>query len=104
MSKNSGEVMIVHIVMFAFKEENKAENIAKAKSMLEALVDKIEPLLSMEVGIDFNGSERAMDLSLISTFETKEGLDTYATHPAHLEVVDFIKEVTVASKVVDYEK
>jgi len=28
--------MIVHIVMFAFKEENKAENIAKAKAMLEA--------------------------------------------------------------------
>jgi len=96
--------MIVHIVMFAFKEENKAENIAKAKAMLEALIEKVEPLLSMEVGIDFNGSERAMDLSLISTFETKEGLDTYATHPAHLEVVDFIKEVTVASKVVDYEK
>lgn len=96
--------MIVHIVMFAFKEEKKTENIAKAKSMLEALVEKIEPLLSMEVGIDFNGSERAMDLSLISTFETKEGLDIYATHPAHLEVVDFIKEVTVASKVVDYEK
>lgn len=96
--------MIVHIVMFTFKEENKAENIAKAKAMLEALVEKIDPLLSMEVGIDFNGSERAMDLSLISTFETKEGLSTYATHPAHLDVVAFIKEVTVASKVVDYEK
>ena len=51
-----------------------------------------------------HGSERAMDLSLISTFETKEGLMEYATHPAHLEVVDFIKEVTVASKVVDYVK
>jgi hypothetical protein len=96
--------MIVHIVMFTFKEENRAENIAKAKAMLEALVPKIDPLLSMEVGVDFNGSERAMDLSLISTFETKEGLMEYATHPAHLEVVDFIKEVTAASKVVDYEK
>ena len=96
--------MIVHIVMFTFKEENRAENIAKAKEMLEALVPKIDPLLSMEVGVDFNGSERAMDLSLISTFETKEGLMEYATHPAHLEVVDFIKEVTAASKVVDYEK
>jgi len=96
--------MIVHIVMFDFKEENKKENMAKTKAMLEALVEKIEPLLSMEVGIDFNGSERAMDLSLISTFETKEGLSTYATHPAHLEVVAFIKEVTNASKVVDYEK
>ncbi len=94
--------MIVHIVMFTFKEENKAENIAKTKVMLEALVEKIEPLKSMEVGIDFNGSERAMDLSLYSTFETKEGLKTYATHPAHLEVVAFIKEVTEASKVVDY--
>ena len=96
--------MIVHIVMFTFKEENRAENIAKAKEMLEALVPKIDPLLSMEVGVDFNGSERAMDLSLISTFETKEGLAEYATHPAHLEVVAFIKEVTEASRVVDYEK
>ncbi|MEN8147734.1 MAG: Dabb family protein [Campylobacterota bacterium] len=96
--------MIVHIVMFDFKKENKAENIAKAKVMLEALVEKIEPLVSMEVGIDFNGSERAMDLSLISSFETKEGLQEYAVHPAHLEVVAFIKEVTELSKVVDYEK
>ncbi len=96
--------MIVHIVMFDFKQENKAENIAKTKVMLEALVEKIEPLVSMEVGVDFNGSERAMDLSLISTFETKEGFSEYATHPAHLEVVAFIKEVTVLSKVVDYTK
>ncbi|MDA3947401.1 MAG: Dabb family protein [Helicobacteraceae bacterium] len=96
--------MIVHIVMFTFKNENKAENITKAKEMLAALVEKIEPLLSMEVGVDFNGGERAMDLSLISTFETKEGLNAYATDPAHLEVVSFIKEVTELSKVVDYEK
>ena len=95
--------MIVHIVMFDFKKENKVENIAKTQVLLEALVEKIEPLVSMEVGIDFNGSERAMDLSLISTFETKEGLQEYAVHPAHLEVVAFIKEVTELSKVVDYK-
>lgn len=96
--------MIVHIVMFKFKEENRDANVAKAKEMLEALVEKIEPLLSMEVGVDFNRSERAFDLSLYSTFETKEGLAEYAVHPAHLEVVEFIKAVTEASRVVDYEK
>ncbi|MCJ7765896.1 MAG: Dabb family protein [Thiovulaceae bacterium] len=96
--------MIVHIVMFKFKEENRSENIAGAKAMLETLVEKIAPLLSMEVGVDFSGSERAMELSLISTFETKEGLQEYAVHPAHLEVVAFIKEVTTQSRVVDYEK
>ena len=96
--------MIVHIVMFSFKDENRSENISKAKVMLEALVEKIDPLLSMEVGVDFNGSERAMDLSLISIFKSKEDLDTYAVHPAHLDVVTFIKKVTTLSKVVDYEK
>ncbi len=96
--------MIVHIVMFTFKDEQKAENLEKTKRMLEALVEKIDSLNSMEVGIDFNASERAMDLSLISTFDTKEGLKEYAVHPAHLEVVAFIKAVTTMSKVVDYEK
>jgi len=90
--------------MFTFKDEQKAENLEKTKRMLEALVEKIDSLNSMEVGIDFNASERAMDLSLISTFDTKEGLKEYAVHPAHLEVVAFIKAVTTMSKVVDYEK
>ena len=95
--------MVVHIVMFKFKEENKEENILKTKKLLEALVEKIEDLKSLEVGIDFNQSQRAFDLSLYSTFNSKDALNTYATHPAHLEVVAFIKEVTLESKVVDYE-
>ena len=96
--------MIVHIVMFKFKEENREANIAKAKEMLEALVGKVESLESMEVGIDFSRSERAFDMSLYSTFDTKEGLARYAVHPAHLEVVEFIKATTELSRVVDYEK
>jgi len=94
--------MIVHIVMFKFKEENKEANLKLVKEKLENLVHEIEPLKSMEVGIDFNKSERAMDLSLYATFDNGEGLKTYATHPAHLAVVEIIKELTVESKVVDY--
>lgn len=94
--------MIVHIVMFEFKDENKEQNIAQTKEMLEALPSKIEELVSMEVGVNFDSSARALDLSLYSKFATKEDLQTYATHPAHLEVVAFIKSVTLSSKVVDY--
>ena len=96
--------MIIHIVMFKFKSENKEANIAKVVELLNALEDKIEVLKSMEVGVDFNKSERAFDLSLYSSFETKEALAAYAVHPAHLEVVKVIKEVTSESKVVDYIK
>jgi len=96
--------MVVHIVMFRFKEENKDENIKKVKSMLLALPKKIETLKSMEVGVDFLHSKRSMDLVLVSTFDDKEGLESYRVHPAHQEVVSLIKEVTLESRVVDYEK
>lgn len=95
--------MVVHIVMFKFNEENKQENLLVVKSALEELVSKIPMLNEIEVGIDFNQSERAFDLSLYSTFNNKDDLKAYAVHPAHLEVVTLIKSVTTESKVVDYE-
>jgi len=94
--------MLVHVVMFQFKEENKEDNLAHVKTMLEALPSKIVTLKSMKVGIDISRSERSFDLVLISSFENQEGLNEYAVHPAHLEVVSVIKEVTSLSKVVDY--
>lgn len=95
--------MIVHIVMFKFKEENKAKNLEMLKDRLLKLVDLVPSLKSMEVGINFTESPRAFDMSLYSTFDSKESLDEYATHPQHLSVVELIKEVSIESKVVDYE-
>lgn len=94
--------MIVHIVMFQFKEENKERNIAMVKERLEDLVDLIPELEKMEVGVNFNESERAYDLSLYSTFASQEDLGAYAVHPEHMKVVALIKELTETSKVVDY--
>lgn len=94
--------MLVHIVMFAFKEENKESNLARVKTMLEALPSKIESLRSMEVGIDISCSERSFDMVLVSRFDDQTGLDLYTPHSAHQEVVSVIKEVTTMAKVVDY--
>jgi hypothetical protein len=97
-----GKNMLVHIVMFQFREESKKANMETVKKMLEALPSKIESLKKMEVGIDISRSERSFDMVLVSHFENQAGLDSYAPHPAHQEVVSIIKEVTVHSKVVDY--
>jgi len=94
--------MIRHIVMFDFKKENKKENIQKAKEMLENLIDTIPTLKSMEVGVNFSSEDRAMDLSIITSFDDKAGLEEYAIHPEHLKVVEFIKTVVNSSKVSDY--
>ncbi|SFV69862.1 Stress responsive alpha-beta barrel domain protein Dabb [hydrothermal vent metagenome] len=95
--------MLKHIVMFKFKDENKKENLIKTKKMLEALLNKVPTLKSMEVGINISQESRAMDLSLYSEFEDEEGLELYANHPEHLKVVEFIKSVAIASKVSDYK-
>ncbi len=94
--------MVVHIVMFKFKDENKALNMAEVQSQLEKLEKTIEVLKSIEVGINFNESQRAFDLSLYSTFENEADLKEYVIHEEHLKVVSLIKDVTVESKVVDY--
>lgn len=95
--------MVVHIVMFKFKDENRDENIKEVVKKLEALKESIEALKEMEIGLNFTQSDRAFDLSLYSKFETKDDLTAYAIHPEHLKVVEFIKSTTIESKVVDYE-
>jgi len=94
--------MIVHIVMFRFKDDNKALNMARVQKKLQDLEDSIDELKSMEIGINFNETPRAYDMSLYSTFESPLELKAYQNHPEHLKVVEFIKDVTVESKVVDY--
>ena len=96
--------MVTHIVFFQFKDENKESNIIKVKDMLESLKNKIDCIVDYEIGVNFDEAERAMDLSLYSTFNTKEELNSYASNPAHLEVVSFIKTVVEYTKVVDYTK
>lgn len=95
--------MIVHIVFFKFKEEQKKENIKKSKELLLSLLEKVSTLKLIEVGENFANEERAMDLSIITHFDSVEDLQIYAIHPEHLKVVDFIKQVVEYSKVVDYE-
>ena len=95
--------MVKHIVMFNFKDENRRENLFRAKEMLEELLESVPTLKSIEVGINFAKEDRAMDLSLYSEFEDEEGLQIYANHPAHQKVVSFIKSVAISSKVVDYK-
>ena len=95
--------MIKHIVFFKLKEEDRAANASKMKTILEDLVGKIDEIVALEVGIDFSDTEASYDVALYSEFKSKEALNTYAVHPLHVECVNFIKTVISSRKVVDYE-
>ena len=95
--------MIKHIVMWKVKEENKQENIKKMIAQLENLKDKIQEIISIEAGMNFNSGDAAFDIVLYSEFENEETLAKYQSHPAHQEVATFIKSVTENRAVVDYK-
>jgi hypothetical protein len=98
--------MLKHIVCWRIKEEaegaSKKENIIKMKKMLEALPYKISEIEDFEVGINFNASEAAYDISLYSAFNDEKALEAYQVHPAHVEVASFIKAITKERVVCDY--
>jgi hypothetical protein len=95
--------MVMHIVMFTFKKNTDQLSIDEAKVQIEQLIDLVPGLQHMKVGMNFADEERAMDMVLISSFNSREDLDFYATHPEHLKVIAFIKTITEYTKVVDFE-
>ncbi|MDP2879701.1 MAG: Dabb family protein [Sulfuricella sp.] len=97
--------MIKHIVMWRLDETagDKTGNALKLKQLLEGLNGRISGLLKLEVGIDFSREAESSDVVLYSEFESRQALDAYQAHPAHAEVVPFVKSVRAERRVVDYD-
>ena len=95
--------MIKHVVMWKFKEENREENLKKAREMLLALPPVINEIKKMEVYFDVNHTAASADMMLDTEFLTLEDLNTYAVHPEHLKVAEFVKGVVTDRVVLDSE-
>lgn len=97
--------MIKHIVIWRLNESaNKEKNAQIIKENLEELKFKIDELVDARVGINFNETEAASDIVLETVFNTKEDLETYQSHPAHVAVGrDYVRPNVCERRVVDYE-
>lgn len=98
--------MIRHIVLWTFHKQadgrSQIENLQIAKRMLLDMKGQIPGIISIDCGINFNGSEAAWDLALFTEFETMEDLDVYQDHPAHLKVKEFMAKVRDKRAVADW--
>ena len=99
--------MIRHIVMWRFKDSaegnSKEENIKIVTKSLYSLVGVIDEIKKMEIGKDLLHTDASMDLALVTEFETLDTLHTYAVHPEHVKVAEFVKKVTEMRVVLDCE-
>ena len=98
--------MIRHIVMWRMKPggdgSSKEERAQEMKTRLEALPPQIPVVRRLEVGVNISPSERASDVVLSVEFDSLEELAAYSAHPAHQEVVTFIRGIAGETRVVDY--
>ncbi|HED11672.1 MAG TPA: Dabb family protein [Caldithrix abyssi] len=95
--------MICHVVMWDIKKDvTPPVSAHQIKANLESLKEKIGEIVSFEVGINEREVPAGADIVLISRFKTFEDLKHYQEHPAHLEVVAFLRGCTVKKGVVDF--
>ena len=98
--------MIKHIVMWTLKDEfnglNKNEIAKELKNQLLALENKIPQIKSIEVGINEINEDKNHDVVLITEFESFDDLGTYAKHPEHMKVVEFVKSISTGRAAIDF--
>lgn len=97
--------MIKHIVMWRLKDGAEKEKNAQAvKRELEALRGRIDGLLHLEVGLNFESSDAASDVVLVSEFASRKDLENYQNHPLHVAVgANYVRPSVCERRVVDYE-
>ena len=92
--------MLTHVVSFTFVDRSDRE---ECRDRLLALVDPIDELLTLTVGLDVVGDSGAADLVLISTHDDVAGLRAYQQHPDHQEFGAWLKPRISSRTVVDFE-
>ena len=99
--------MIRHIVMWKLKDEalglQKPALAVELKKRLEALPSRVPGILALEVGLNVVEGETSRDVVLVSTFDSLATLKAYNEHPAHQEVVAFVKQVVEERRAVDFQ-
>ena len=97
---------IRHIVIWklvATDELGKAEAVAEVRGALEPLVGHIPELRSLTVTPNVAYFGVNGDVILVADFASLEDLETYATHPLHVEAGGSIKPLFTSRTAIDIE-
>lgn len=99
--------MVKHVIIWKLREElgdaERAEVVKNAKEALEALMGKIDGLLSVKVVIDLLPSSNG-DMMLDTAFESAEALAAYQVHPDHVEAANtFVRPFVHTRLCCDFE-
>lgn len=98
--------MIRHIVMWKLATDDPAQKSAQIDTLRDrfaALVGVIEGTRSLDIVADVDRTDGNWDVALIGDYDDHQALDAYQVHPAHQDVVTYVRSVVSARACIDFE-
>jgi heme-degrading monooxygenase HmoA len=98
--------MVRHIVLWNYKTDIPAADYDEVYENARNLLEPIQQLVPGAVSIQVRRTQLTSgnrEVALISDFTTKEALETYKTHPAHVEAGKYIRTHLTDRACFDYE-
>ena len=95
-----------HVVSWKMAAEDpaeRAEHAAGIASRLEALVGVVPQIRTLSAGVNVAYPDANWDVVLVADFDDLAGLEAYQVHPAHQEVVAYVRSVVGGRSAVDFE-
>lgn len=98
--------MIRHVVTWKLAAEDAGERAAQAIEVarrLNALDGVVPQLRSISAGANAAYPDTNWDVTLVADFDSIAALEEYQVHPAHEEVVAYVRSVVASRAAVDFE-
>ncbi|MCS3442280.1 Dabb family protein [Microbacterium phyllosphaerae] len=98
--------MIRHVVTWKLAAEDadeRAEQAAEVARRLNALDGVVPQLRSISAGANVAYPDANWDVTLVADVDSIAALEEYQVHPAHEEVVAYVRSVVASRVAVDFE-
>ena len=95
--------MFVHTALFKWHDHVTPEQIEAAQQQIRALQGQIPGLLQTSMGANISPRSQGYSHGIVMFFEDQAALQAYTPHPAHLQILEFLKPLLREAAELDYE-
>jgi Stress responsive A/B Barrel Domain len=92
-----------HAVLINFKADADESYRAKVAQSVNALPEAIPQVRTVACGTDAGLTTGGSDFAIIVDLDSADDYKKYESHPAHLDLVDLIRQGVESRAVVDFE-
>ena len=97
--------MFRHVVLFKFRADATAEQMAAMQDGLSRLPAAIPVIRSYVYGPDAGVAQDNLDFALVADFDSREGFLAYRDHPVHVEFMNrFVRPIIETRTAVQHER